>query len=703
MNPSKTIAPHRSAPCLIHVKNATVPRKLSRNTRQNSLVEESIDVIEPGSFFEGWIEVFRRISSARINHIRLLEREQACLGPAMEIHGLAPRAAKYMAWRRSTLLFTLGPLLASTSLHLWTLAKDLEWSSFIQRLGMYVPILLLNSNSTNGPSFFRPLFILWKIQHVLYSFTLVSTLVGIACALYYWNQYRVSMRIVRYIYIWSFLFPFVIFTCLPFRQSVDFPALQLALCQDQVVQWNLDSGLQVDPDLICLSPPQEWIANLEQSIASSGRELDPVTRTCPAALALFDVSPEEQDPKSSLHSSPVCTDPDICGYCFASDSPCVALAAVILYGAPDPRSSGKTRPESSERSTKPIILERCERCYVPQEALANHSCMSQCQDLYVPQTLGQQLSSTCVSKLKPAQVTLFETLVNQLVYAQYFVGSFVGISALQVLFPTSVSLMFGSIKGARVSKTLAPWSRLPGHGLGASIVLGMPILCSLAISLNQVLGNVMSLLGLVAFVVSLAIWFPLGHLSRQEEQRVSISGSTVESMCHYPKVKVCPKLSRETQEPQRNILLEPQGYNAVMNEIATRHRLSVLAKGVALAFFTLFLLQSDIGRLVQTEVRMVLSKEEHANTLLSQWGETMTSFVLDLWGKAFLSAVVFGDIHVDLFVHVTTGDMHDRASTQKNREELALALRSLQSTGRFETESEELSIIDTTIISIVPT
>ena len=67
---------------------------------------------------------------------------------------------------------------------------------------------------------------------------------------------------------------------------------------------------------------------------------------------------------------------------------------------------------------------------------------------------------------------------------------------MQTLFPAGFSLMFGSIRGARVTKSIAPWSRLPGYGMGAAVILGMPMLAALLITIHQVIGDIWSSIGL---------------------------------------------------------------------------------------------------------------------------------------------------------------------------------------------------------------
>lgn len=343
--------------------------------------------------------------------------------------------------------------------------------------------------------------------------------------------------------------------------------------------------------------------------------MNQTTNTCENALQLYETSSNSEsiDKQPCRHSE--------CSECFTTGSnECIAMAASIIYGG--------------------IQDHRCVKCYRSQPELNNLTCMDVCKDQYMPQAISQS-GGHCVSDLMALQLEALTSFVSQVDYAQFFVGAFMGATALQTLFPSSFSLMFGSIRGARVAKSISPWSRLPGYGMAGSIVLGMPMLAAMIISLHQVVGDEWSLLGIIFLFSSVLIWYPFGSTEQIG-------------------------------------LIEPQNYQVAINEMSIRNRYSLMCKLASLLSIVLFMAKSDIGQIVKTEVETYVL--EHNSSLLSRLGETISSFFLDLLGKSLLSAVVFSDISIDIFTSVTAGDLQDDVMVQTNRNATCRALGTLELT-----------------------
>lgn len=111
---------------------------MSRKGR-SSLAAERVNVL-PGGRLEEIYEALRRFSSARINKLRLSKYENRVLAAPIA-HGLAPRAVKYICWRRSMLSFAFVPFATSTCLKLSQLWNTTNWETFSRNLNAYLPFI----------------------------------------------------------------------------------------------------------------------------------------------------------------------------------------------------------------------------------------------------------------------------------------------------------------------------------------------------------------------------------------------------------------------------------------------------------------------------------------------------------------------------------------------------------------------------------
>lgn len=137
-----------------------------------------------------------------------------------------------------------------------------------------------------------------------------------------------------------------------------------------------------------------------------------------------------------------------------------------------------------------------------------------------------------------------------------------------------------------------------------------------------------SLFAILFMFISIVVWLPVGDLSHG------------------------------VADNDNQGLLEPQSSDVASNELLARNRISLFSKLMAVAFLLLFLAKSELGKLFQLDVE---------NYVVQRLGETMMSFVLDLMGKSLLSAVVFSDLCVDVFTHVTSGDFQDSEMVKNTR------------------------------------
>jgi hypothetical protein len=71
-------------------------------------------------------------------------------------------------------------------------------------------------------------------------------------------------------------------------------------------------------------------------------------------------------------------------------------------------------------------------------------------------------------------------------------------------------------KGVFCSKTLLPWSRLPGYMIGAAIVFCLPMFMALLAVIYQLVGNWYCCMAFISLLLSLLVWLPFGDLSHDD-------------------------------------------------------------------------------------------------------------------------------------------------------------------------------------------
>ena len=377
----------------------------------------------------------------------------------------------------------------------------------------------------------------------------------------------------------------------------------------------------VSSDSVCHLPPSRWIPAVQEQLQQAGRLYNDSLASCEYAYQTYQSASDIQ----------VCSNE--CQHCFL-DPECENLAAKILY-------TDMEHP-------------RCSSCYEPIHN--GQSCMQLCSE-----NIATRQDGVCVSKATESELQALTSFIAQVDYAQFLVGAFVGATALQTLFPSSFSLMFGSIKGGRVAKSIAPWSRIPGFCIGASIVLGMPMLSATMISIHQVIGDLWSLGALLGLFASILVWLPIGDLSHGVEA------------------------------DDNHGLIAPQPYTVAINELAVRNLWSFCLKLLSTILLVVFFAESDIGQIVKVEVENYAMQND--TSVLIRLGETILSFFLDLWGKSMLSSVVFSDACIDVLQLVTTGDLTDTMVVRANREALSKALASLTPAERTQSTTSIVPIL----------
>ena len=407
-------------------------------------------------------------------------------------------ATRYLCWRRSVLGCALLPYTLSLALRLKTLAGSLDKADFLSSISPETDLI----NVEEYYPFFEPYFYVHVGVQVLYAGSLVLSLFLMAVAWRTWADFQSSRRWLRASYLLSFAVPYLVLLIAPYKQAIDGDGAELKLCEDMLQRANETlSRARFEcsmPDAtMCKKPAEKWRPVVTQTLNGCGVLRDPTTGTCPFAAQYADRALAQ----NSLAASEL--DPPVRLFCEqdAGCFPCIEPADATNGGATCSNLGLAVAGPSSVR-------ERCARCFQPvadwrapspptvslsaQQWTAleaagvgragdNRLCAQICAPLLVPGLSANYAShlsgekSFCVGDDTVEVINSVTELALHFDKVEHAVGVFQALVTLATLFPASFSLMFGSIKGSTLCKTLLPWSRLPVRSHPIALLSVLPL------------------------------------------------------------------------------------------------------------------------------------------------------------------------------------------------------------------------------------
>ena len=393
-------------------------------------------------------------------------------------------ATRYLCWRRSVLGCALLPYALSLALRLKTLLGSLDKAEFLSSISPDTDLIDVEEYYT----YFEPYFYVHVGVQVLYAASLVLSLLLMAIAWRTWANFQTSRRWLRASYMLSFAVPYLVLLIAPYKQAIDGDGAELKLCRDMLERGNQslhDSHFLCSmPDAnMCKKPAEKWAPIVMQTLDDCGVVRDPTTGTCPFAARYADRALEQH----SLAASDL--DPAIQSLCEDRRGcfPCIE---------PEDRNSGGVACTNLGLAVAgpSSVREHCARCFEPIADWRSPSpptvlltaqrwaaletagvgtagdrrvCAQICAPLlvtglsadYATRLSGER--AFCIGDETVGVINSVTMLALHFDKIEHAVGVFQALVTLATLFPASFSLMFGSIKGSTLCKTLLPWSRLP--------------------------------------------------------------------------------------------------------------------------------------------------------------------------------------------------------------------------------------------------
>lgn len=443
-----------------------------------------------------------------------------------------PLATRYLCWRRSVIGCSLVPYALSMILGLRALPDSLDKQGFLQSISPKTNIIKVQDYW----GFFVNYFYVHAAVQVLYAASLVLSFAMMSVAYWSWARFSASRRWLRAAYLLSFAVPFMLLMIAPHKQMIDGDGAEKKLCEDMLERTTAtfsraEFNCTLPDAKMCTQPADRWSAKITSTLQGCGVMLDPQTDTCPFA----ERAAKQALAANSLASTTLtnaakqlCTAQEACAPCIEAGPQACSNVPLAVAG-----------PQS--------FRNRCARCFVPISAWRAFSpptvvltaeqwsklngeaiglagdpqlCAQLCAPLLAPalsSLYAEQLSTGrkqqfCVGEKTMTAINSVTALALHFDKVEEAVGVYQAILTLATLFPASFALMFGSIKGATVCKTMLPWSRLPGYILGASIVFCLPTFMALLAVMYQLLGNYFLMAAFIALLLSLLVWLPVGNL-----------------------------------------------------------------------------------------------------------------------------------------------------------------------------------------------
>lgn len=494
----------------------------------------------PNDFPDGWAQrndvavlLLKRLFTTRISSIRLLTDEQdTVMGEKSKLKvTILPRAAQVLAWRRTCL---------RTGAFFYLLMTCTDISGFLTNL-------IAGYKSLYGgslPERYQKHFIgVLMLQYVFQA----GVLVGNLCSVWYaakaavgWWSFRHSKTKVAMAFLFSYAPNFLLLLILPWNSAVNFVGVQQQICRDiidppegisMLPLWpsalenntfaqQLWMSYQIDiPDNFCDGEPTKYTDELTKLLEEAGRiEVD---GTCPAVKNFIKKSLGGEI-GSLKNCPPKCTD--------CVEGPCMSHLMGLSSMA------GMFGPSALTNPSLPKVQRDCAYCIQPSnhDGKNGFGCADTCPAVFTAVLAKVPASSAAMAEVKKQQgdkvqslhdiVTLLPqcarpedmrslSMLSRLILAtqqwKILLGAKYGGESILKLLPLSFSIMLGSWKAAGISKSIVPYSRMPGFASGASVLFTVPFIIQIVVVIQNVMGTVLSLLAFICLLAAILINFPM--------------------------------------------------------------------------------------------------------------------------------------------------------------------------------------------------
>eukprot|EP00746_Dinoflagellata_sp_MGD_P148154 gnl/MRDRNA2_/MRDRNA2_80412_c0_seq1.p1 gnl/MRDRNA2_/MRDRNA2_80412_c0~~gnl/MRDRNA2_/MRDRNA2_80412_c0_seq1.p1 ORF type:complete len:834 (-),score=116.70 gnl/MRDRNA2_/MRDRNA2_80412_c0_seq1:223-2724(-) len=457
--------------------------------------------------------LIRRLFTTRISSILLVKTEYDCLfGPdfPLKVKPL-PRAAQVLAWRRTLL---------RVGVFFYAILTCTDFTGFVSSLANGYQTLFGGTLPERYEEYFAGVL---ALQYVFQAFVLIGNAMSIwyaAKAAVGWWSFKHSMKKVRFAFMFSYFPNFILLLCLPFNSGVDYVGLQRQLCSD-IINDPSSLGIPFLPSSLNKSPlgqqlrtsyninlpdfcdknPEEYGDEIRRLLERAGRV--EVNGNCPAAsylhkrMSVGDLSWEK------------C--PEHCDKCLVE--PCQSQLVPLATMAGAYGEEALNRPFLGE------VQRDCAICvqdggHGRQLGHDGHpgGCKSRCPEVMnailakSPSIMGGLPQCINPDDLKSivdlSRVALTVTQWKVLLGAKY-----AGEAILKLL-PLSFSLMLGSWKASGISKSVVPYSRMPGFASGASVLFTFPFLFQIVVVIQTIMGTPVSLFAFFFLLGAVIVVFP---------------------------------------------------------------------------------------------------------------------------------------------------------------------------------------------------
>jgi len=631
------------------------------------LLDHGPDLVAVGSYREALLVHFRRLFTDDLATVKIFESEKKTLLEGMH---LGNKAAQYVAWRSS--LIWSGSFFFALIVGLETVFTIGPWNNKGAESFYMRPV------DPRYRDFFSGLNTLNWIQSICLMLASIIAAICAVVAAYKYKEMRLSRHCIFFSWMFSILPPFVLLLLLPFRNSVHFEGIQVQMCKDllgltrslearganfagQQVQnlvtsatgtsattgyWpgkvghlaqQIYDAYRVElPSGFCDGRPTDWGPTIRR-LMEDGGYLARADGTCgfsDRALVKLNVTAEITGDQIHLPgvtmsvaiNNSVC--PEVCRNCTTACQPhLMRLAALAsIHGADLVRTVplGGVAESCTHCVSKNALLQCPFRCPAISAALDKQA------------VLGVVPLPGCG---QPEEFSDFEVLLQlgvQTAHWKMLLGTMYGAVSLAMLMPLAFSLMLGASKGAAVAKSLIPYSRVPTVVSMGAAVFTLPFVTIIAILMQTMLGNVLTLVGILFILVAFVAAMKPGSL----------------------------KAERTAELKRRHVRLS---------------RIKMGCLTVALLLFFVVAFSSDLayacGKLLKDQ-QLELSSDDH-EALRSQVTWMLVSGICSVFGKSLISTTFFTDNVVTLMWHFHKGEDEDVFSVQCAQGKLVEDLTSL--------------------------
>lgn len=156
-------------------------------------------------------------------------------------------------------------------------------------------------------------------------------------------------------------------------------------------------------------------------------------------------------------------------------------------------------------------------------------------------------SRVCIKPEDLESFTLLLELGTKTSYWKMLLGAFYAAMSLAQLLPLTFSLLFGATKGAGISKTVMPSSRVPDVISSAAAVFTFPFIFQLAVLIQNTVGSIWTLIGIFLMLIGIFTKMNPRLMRAYAEPEIGDDGNPTDEDMERSKLKVSLKSKRSDQ------------------------------------------------------------------------------------------------------------------------------------------------------------